>query len=618
MINLILHTVVSFLTGFLFVRRLTGDALTRTVFSLVVGFTITTTLVYVLAVLLPGHSPDQSFLVSMIVLLPVLVFCFRCQAAPVIRPKPLTGIDFLAIVTAFLAAAYIMFKSFRQGPGSTLFVGSNEVFDFGHLLGIVRSFSYGSNIPYRSPFVAGAVDPYHFLFYFWAGLWERFGLPLVWAVNLPSVIGFAAFLITAYRMPAILFNLSSNIGYFTLALVLSHPTLTFFRYLLDEGVSSDLPGKIWHLSKYLYAAPYDGSDISIFQTLNVFTNQRHLAFALALAFILLFLAKAYLPHAGSSKSSVFLIFIGLISGALFGWHVVAGLIAVLTVTGIFIIRKNFRVAGFYLGGVIVCGWYFLLPWFQAAGIYIPAEISSSAVLTGAGWSFPELISSLVNNYGVYLVLVPTGLGQLPEQNRKMLFPVVLVFAAAGFVNFLVGLDILQKFFNYLTVFAGMLSALAVSKFVKSGLPGKAVAVISGIFLFGSGIVDLMVIKNDFAYPVTDAPDNRLIQAIKNQTLPDAVILSYADIFDPVVLAGRKNYWGFFKNRLVPDRSGTVREIYEATASSGFWLTKTAKIDYLLVPENKLPDFFYQIDNNYYQTTLPVVFKDKDHVLYKVE
>ena len=83
-----------------------------------------------------------------------------------------------------------MFKTFHGGADGQLFVGSNNVFDFGHAIGIIRSFSWGNNIPFTSPFESGLPFFYHFFFYFFVAIWEYFGIPIVWAMNIVSIFSF--------------------------------------------------------------------------------------------------------------------------------------------------------------------------------------------------------------------------------------------------------------------------------------------------------------------------------------------------------------------------------------------------------------------------------------------
>ena len=53
----------------------------------------------------------------------------------------------------------------------------------------------------------------------------------------------------------------------------------------------------------------------------------------------------------------------------------------------------------------------------------------------------------------------------------------------------------------------------------------------------------MVVKNDYQFMVDDAPKNQLIEWIEENTPPDSIFISQPALYDPVTLAGRKNYLG---------------------------------------------------------------------------
>lgn len=82
--------------------------------------------------------------------------------------------EWILIALTLLFSIWLMTKTFHGRGGGQLFVGSNNVFDFGHALGIVRSFSWGSNLPLMSPFQAGLPFFYHFLFYFWDEIYNDY------------------------------------------------------------------------------------------------------------------------------------------------------------------------------------------------------------------------------------------------------------------------------------------------------------------------------------------------------------------------------------------------------------------------------------------------------------
>ena len=126
----------------------------------------------------------------------------------------------------------------------------------------------------------------------------------------------------------------------------------------------------------------------------------------------------------------------------------------------------------------------------------------------------------------------------------------------------------------------------------------------------SGFIDLLPIKNEFAFPLIRKETIPLISWIHTKTSKKDVFVSYADMIDPVVLAGRKNYFGFFGNVGWYDRSLDVQKMYAGDIE----LAKTRGISYVLVPKWQKSDFPYQIQLD----TLPIAYEDARYRVFAVE
>ena len=129
----------------------------------------------------------------------------------------------------------------------------------------------------------------------------------------------------------------------------------------------------------------------------------------------------------------------------------------------------------------------------------------------------------------------------------------------------------------------------------------------------SGVVDLMPIKNEFAFPFISQKTAPVIAWMREHTGKRDILLSYPDIIDPVVLSGRKNYAGFFGNIGWQDRSEYVRVIYSGDVATA----KRFGIQYILLPQQKKPDFAFTAEKTVLPTMLPVVYKDTEFVIVSV-
>ena len=255
-------------------------------------------------------------------------------------------------------AVWFMTKSFR-GDASTILIGSNEVFDFGHSLSMIRSMSWGQNIPFLSPFVSGAVHIYYFMFYFWVALFERAGFHIASAVNIPSIFSLSVFFIALYFFASRTFS-SRLIGIIAVLFTIFHSNLTFIYYSLKKGLSVATFMGIWRNSTYLFNGPDDGSRISLGRTMNAFVNQRHFAFSLALVLCLFLLFEQ--KSSGKRQQLVQSCIAGVILGNLVLWHATLAFAGILGLCIIFLFRKQYRESIVFVLSTGVCTFFFLLPW----------------------------------------------------------------------------------------------------------------------------------------------------------------------------------------------------------------------------------------------------------------
>ena len=164
----------------------------------------------------------------------------------------------------------------------------------------------------------------------------------------------------------------------------------------------------------------------------------------------------------------------------------------------------------------------------------------------------------------------------------------------------------QKSYSFFIIGINVLAAIGIGWLWRRV---KVAAVIFMFILTVSGFVDLIPIKNEFAFPLVDADTVPLITWIRDSTPKDAVFVSYSDMIDPVVLAGRKNYFGFFGNIGWYDRSPEVAKIY----AGDVMLAKARGVSYILAPKWEKTDFRYKI-----QLDLPVRYEDARYTVFAVE
>ncbi len=522
-----------------------------------------------------------------------------------IEVKPFLMSDIFIIIFSFVFSVWIMTKTFHGGSDGVLYVGSNNVFDFSHALGIIRSFSFGSNIPFTSPFQAGLPFFYHFLFYFYVATWEHLGVPIIWAMNIPSVLSMTSLLVIVYYLPQLLFQQKPLVGWIVVLLSITNSTLTFWQLLLQKGVSLVTIKSLWQLPTYLFAGPFDGSTISIFTTLNSYVNQRHLSFAIAFGFLLFLLVDAAINQ--KRLNNVKTIFLGFLTGLLFYWNVFIFLITAVLIGVTLLVRKQWRYVCLFSVFAILLGVIFCVPY---TGL-----IQNMMVLIGRGvgkmqtWNAAQY---LWQNLGLLPLGIMIGWFTIPKIKKSIVLPLIFLFTIEcvyATVNHH-GFD--QKFYSFLIILVNCVAAIGVVwLWEKKKVIWKFTAVTGLFVLTISGMVDLIPIKNEFAFPIVNSENRSVIIWIKDYTSKNAVFVSYSDMIDPVVLAGRKNYFGFFGNACSVDRSSDVGRIYAGDAD----LVDRLHIAYILVPKWKKNDFQYIVDDKKLTAKQTVVYEDEKYRIY---
>lgn len=523
-------------------------------------------------------------------------------------------VDYGVLFFALTFSSYIMMKTFRVGIDGALFVGSNEVFDFGHNLSIIRSFSWGNNVPYLSPFVAGAVDIYHFFFYYWVGFLERLGVPLVYAFNIPSIISFTFLLVTVYYFQLYVVGSRRIVGILTVLFTITHSTLTWWFFIVKNGISVALLNTIWRLPAYPFAAPYDKSAISIYQTLNVFVNQRHLALPLAMSLLLYAFCVTGLRTKTRVRQTA--VWIGIMLGIMPLWHLVLTLAIVAVVGFTYVHYRRWKeliiVTVLTSVGVVLAG----LPWlFSLTYTSVSGDVAQiHAVQFVSKYSF---LYSFFVNYGIAVLAVPLGFLVLPKDKKSIFLPFLVLLFGSYLLSALIASEVDQKFLNMFLLLFSMLSAYGTVWLLKKGAIGKTIAAVFVFAYMASGIIDLMVIKNDFMYRIPHTGRSEFVSWIHEHTSPDAVFLSYADIFDPVTLAGRKNYFGFFRNFGQPDRTNQLPELYGSRGWIDSEELTRQNIHYVVFPTQLKDGFLFSSYQPLYEEKFPLLYQDSEVTVFDV-
>lgn len=204
------------------------------------------------------------------------------------KDKKAIRLEFILILAVLLLANVLMWVTFFVS-GEKLFVGVSVFSDFSPHLGMIRSFSYGNNFPTTYPHYAGEDIKYHFMFQFLAGNLEYLGLRIDFAFNLPSVISLVSAFMLLYLLAV---KITGKLGAGILACLFFafRSSRTLFSYLAEIPKGTGILKTLVENTDFISSTPNEDWGL---WNLNVYCNQRHLAFGLTVILLVLLI---FLPH----------------------------------------------------------------------------------------------------------------------------------------------------------------------------------------------------------------------------------------------------------------------------------------------------------------------------------
>ncbi|MFA5260682.1 MAG: hypothetical protein WC450_05585, partial [Candidatus Omnitrophota bacterium] len=187
-----------------------------------------------------------------------------------------------ALVLLFFALSWFLMQHTFEYRDDVFFIRDKLWSDFGAHIPLIRSFSMGENYALEHPLFAGQAIRYHFLFYSWVGLLEKAGVNIAVALNSLSAAGLTLLLWLLYRLGSMMFA-TRLAGIIAVGLFWLNGSLSFLFFFQKHPLHWSSWKDIVTATHFASFGPWDGL-VSIFWTLNIYTNQRHLA--LSYAFIL--------------------------------------------------------------------------------------------------------------------------------------------------------------------------------------------------------------------------------------------------------------------------------------------------------------------------------------------
>jgi hypothetical protein len=483
-----------------------------------------------------------------------------------------------------------MFSTFSYKDGNML-IASKAWSDFASHIPLIRSFSLGNNFPPQYPLFSGPPIKYHFLFYAFVGLLEKFGLRIDYSLNIPSALGFFLLMTIIYFFAKEIFK-SKAVGILSVLFFIFNSSLSFLKFFTLYPFSSHTLLNIINNQKFISFGPYDQSIISAFWNLNIYTNQRHLALSYALSLFLIYLTLKFKENDRKNNLKKALA-IGIILGLSFFLNMAVFIMTIAIFTCMFLLFSKKRI---YLLIIIVLGGMIALPQY----LYVQSGASSFKPLINPGYLVTNLnIINFINywwqNLGLNLIFISLGFIVAARNEKKILLSFLSLFFIGNLFQFSPEIAANHKFFNLFVIVGAMFSAYFLHLLWKKNNLLKPLVAIFVFLLIFSGIIDFFPVYNDHKITLSDYPVNKDISWIMKNTKPNSVFLNTQYLYDNASLAGRKIFlgWPYFawsQGYDTNQRFKLMSQMLGSENKQNFCKTlRSNKIDYIEIYGNNLND-----------------------------
>lgn len=623
----ILFLIASYFCGYILINRFLpeNNGLLKITSSYLVGILVSFTIVLLSSLILfmfIENALTIGFIVSTAVLIAFCIYFRKYLCLPIdLKSYHIITFSLLLLFSWFLFSSTVGYESKENILRVSRFIWS----DYGFHVPLIRSFSLGNNLNFEHPLYAHESLHYHFMFDFMVGAFERFNMPLDYAITIPSSLLWTSLLILIYYLGKTIFFGSIFVGAISSLLFLFNSSLSFLEFFKKHGSDSikKTAESFWNLREYVAFGPWDGNIIGAFWNWNIYINQRHFILGIAVIVALLIpILKDKLDQKSKSLDDVSYIFIGAICGLLPLWHSHAYVCMVGFLGLIFILFPNRKpILKSLIAAIIVS-----TP--QIIWLQYPSENIQSHFSFNPGYMMPSYLISYeflshkaVNNIiiwitsffkywffnvGISLITIFLSLFFVDRKRGKLFLIFLSVFILGNLFQFSAEMGANHKFFNLWLVLSNTFTAYLLSRIYKINIVSKIAAFIIILLLIISGIIDSMPVKNDFKKSFEDYKKNPIAKWVVFNTNPQDVFLTSYKIYNPISFTGRKSIqgWPYFAWSAGFDtnkRNDLAKDIYAVNSVEKLCkLLKENKIDYILLVQRYERDGDFRINHSFYE------------------
>lgn len=534
-------------------------------------------------------------------------FCFfRRRIAWKARERhPVSGGDLVFLCLVSVLGLFLMWYTFFVSDG-VLYTGYSVYSDFSPHIGLIQSIAKGDQFPTRYPFYAGEDIRYHFMFQFLAGNLVSLGLRIDAAFNLPSLFAFLSCCMLLYVLAAKITGKKAA-GYLAVWLFLFRSSEALFDFLAGIPEGTGILEALTQNTEFIGETPNESWGL---WNLNVYCNQRHLAFGLCgiLLLLLLFLPGLYSMAERRKREKK-------------GWASGIGVLFLTKEAWLWADIRRAAAAGvllgslaFFNGAAVIAA---LLVLFVAAlfsdhrlELLVTAVITVVLTLLQTVLFTEESVVQAEYYFG-FIAANRTLFGVLDYLKSLLgILPVVVIFAcfagdcvvrrlAAAFLAPLIfaftvsltpDVTVNHKYIMITVMLAGILAAGCLAPMLKGRTAIRFAAGVLILMLSATGLYDLrtIVVKNGAERSIRLSLTDPLTVWIEENAGADDIFLTPQYTLNRVVLGGAMLYngWPYYAWSAgydTDDRAEQVKRMYEASSVEELdALVRANEIRYVIV------------------------------------
>jgi len=495
----------------------------------------------------------------------------------------------------------------------TFLISSNLFHDFGAHIPFARFFPNADNYIPEIPFFSNSGLTYHYFFDFYAGVLELLGIRLDIAVNLISALSLYFLFNLIFQFSDKLFK-KRIVGVMASILLLFNSDLSFLQVIGKHGLSIQA---IYNHNQYILGNFLGLGLKGNFLNVNVYLNQRHLILALLWFFSIIYIFL-FLKDKLSSRT---IILLGIVIGVFPYWHSSALISLYIVLFSLAIFFENLRKR--ILSAVLI-SLIFALPQLVYVKLhsfnqieFIPGFIVHDAL------SIKNFLLFWIWNLGVAIPFIFFGFLKSNSTQRKIFLSFMTLFILGNLFKFSRDIFDNHKFFNIWIIAVNMYIGWGFLQVYKKNNAGKIVVVVAILLMTISGILHLLVVKNDVYARIPDYKHSKLVEWIDHNLPRKSIFLTNGDIYDPISIDGRRTFLGRpqfvflyggdpshrIKQREKLLSGGNLKDIKNTFASE--------KIDYVIIYKKEFIINAYSANYSFFENNFKKIYEDKTGAIYEI-